>query len=185
MQEFAGIGENLKRIRSQMDLSLADVSKLTGVSKTMLSQIERGESAPTIATMWKIANGLKVKFDTLLNDVDSHLFDVRSIHNIRPVYDAGGLAEVYCLVQFSPMSGLGYEFFYCVFKPGCHYSSDSHKNSISELIFVFDGELDVTVGLNSYHLTPGSTIAIDAAQAHSYTNTGDSPAIITCLVSYS
>ncbi len=56
------LAENLKTLRANRKLSLDKVAELTGVSKTMLSQIERGESNPTIHTVWKIANGLKISF---------------------------------------------------------------------------------------------------------------------------
>ena len=49
--------KNLKRIREDRKLSLDKVADLTGVSKSMLGQIERGDSNPTITTVWKIANG--------------------------------------------------------------------------------------------------------------------------------
>ena len=61
MGEQLKIGENLKNIRKSMGLSLDAVSSMTGVSKTMLSQIERSESVPTLATVSKIANGLKIR----------------------------------------------------------------------------------------------------------------------------
>ena len=48
------IGEKLKAIRKEMNLSLDTAAKLTGVSKAMLGQIERGESTPTVLTLWKI-----------------------------------------------------------------------------------------------------------------------------------
>ena len=53
------IGEKLKSIRMARTLSLDDTAVLTGVSKPMLGQIERGQSVPTVTTLWKIATGLK------------------------------------------------------------------------------------------------------------------------------
>ena len=53
------IGEKLKSLRNTRTMSLDDVSALTGVSKPMLGQIERGQSIPTVTTLWKIATGLK------------------------------------------------------------------------------------------------------------------------------
>jgi Predicted transcriptional regulators len=61
------IAQNLKRLREERKLSLDRVAELTGVSKSMLGQIERGDSSPTVATVWKIANGLKVSFTTLMS----------------------------------------------------------------------------------------------------------------------
>ena len=60
------IADNLKTIRTQRGLSLDNVANLSGVSKSMLGQIERGESNPTIGTVWKIVNGLKVSFTSLV-----------------------------------------------------------------------------------------------------------------------
>src|SRR6478609_7736943 len=61
------VAKNLKGFRESKKLSLERVSELTGVSKTMIGQIERGESSPTITTIWKIANGLKISFTSLIN----------------------------------------------------------------------------------------------------------------------
>ena len=61
------IAKNLRSLRESKKLSLEKVAELTGVSKTMIGQIERGESAPTITTIWKIANGLKISFTSLIN----------------------------------------------------------------------------------------------------------------------
>ncbi len=47
-------------------MSLDNVANMTGVSKSMLGQIERGESSPTVATLWKIATGLHISFTALL-----------------------------------------------------------------------------------------------------------------------
>ena len=54
------IGERLKEIRNTRQLTLDDVAELTGVSKPMLGQIERGQSSPTINILWKISTGLKI-----------------------------------------------------------------------------------------------------------------------------
>src|SRR6185312_6632526 len=62
------IARNLKALRESKKLSLEKVAELTGVSKTMIGQIERGESTPTITTIWKIANGLKISFTSLINN---------------------------------------------------------------------------------------------------------------------
>lgn len=54
------IGKHLKNIRQNRELSLDEAAEMTSVSKPMLGQIERGQSSPTITTLWKIATGLKV-----------------------------------------------------------------------------------------------------------------------------
>jgi len=62
------VGNRLKAIRAQKNLTLDEVAKLTDVSKPMLGQIERGQSTPTITTLSKIATGLKVPVSTFLKE---------------------------------------------------------------------------------------------------------------------
>ena len=61
------IAENLKRLRTERGLSLGRLAELSGVSKVMLSQVEKGESSPTINTLWKIATGLQVPYTQLID----------------------------------------------------------------------------------------------------------------------
>lgn len=59
------VAKTLNCLREKQKLSMEALSKLSGVSKSMLAQIERGDGNPTISTLWKISNGMKVPFDAL------------------------------------------------------------------------------------------------------------------------
>ena len=59
------VAKNIKRLREEKKLSMEELSKLSSVSKSMLAQIERGEGNPTLSTLCKISNGMKVPFDAL------------------------------------------------------------------------------------------------------------------------
>ena len=181
MNDFSALGEKLKATRNEMGLSLSEVSSLTGVSKTMLSQIERSESIPTIATVWKIANGLKIKFETLLEYTNT-LYDVKSIDNMIPLTDNDDHILIYCIFPFSPVSG--FEFFYGIIKPGCNYSAVHHKNSNTEYLLISQGEIELVVGTNTYHLKAGSAIAFDSREDHKYINNGEVDAIAHFIISY-
>ena len=63
------IGANLKQLRTERNLTLGQLSGLAGISKAMLSEMEKGMGNPTINTIWKIANGLKVPYTRLLEEV--------------------------------------------------------------------------------------------------------------------
>ncbi|MDB1125760.1 helix-turn-helix domain-containing protein [Vibrio algarum] len=104
MSDFSALGEKLKSTRNKMGLSLNEVSSMTGVSKTMLSQIERSESMPTISTVWKIANGLKIKLETLL-DNSNKLYDVKNIDDMIPIKDDDEKMIIFSIFPFSPTSG--------------------------------------------------------------------------------
>lgn len=64
----SAIADRLKTCRKEREISLDKAALLTGVSKAMLGQIERRESAPTIATLWKIASGLNLSFSSFFTD---------------------------------------------------------------------------------------------------------------------
>lgn len=181
MDDFSLLGEKLKTARNRMGLSLGEVASMTGVSKTMLSQIERSESVPTIATVWKIANGLRIKFETLLENTN-RLYDVKNIENMTPLTDKGNKVLVYCIFPFSPISG--FEFFYGIFKPGCNHSSGNHQNSNTEYVFVSQGEIELTIGSKKYRIKSGSSIAFDSKENHNYTNNGDIDAHVHFIISY-
>ena len=62
------IAANAKRIREEKKLTLDAAASATGVSRSMLAQIEKGEVNPTISVVWKIANGYKVSFTSLVEE---------------------------------------------------------------------------------------------------------------------
>ncbi len=181
MNEYSVIGKKLKNIRNKRGLSLSEVASMTGVSKTMLSQIERSESIPTIAIVWKIANGLKIKFETLLENTNK-LYNVKSIDDITPLTDDDERILIYCIFPFSPLSG--FELFYGILKPGCNYVSENHQNSCTEYLSVSQGEIDLVIGTTTYNIKAGSAIAFDATEDHRYICKGKVDAIIHFLVSY-
>ena len=114
MNDFSSLGENLKAIRDKRGLNLNDVSELTGISKAMLSKIERGESVPTITTVWKIANGLKITLNALAGEVDSN-YAVRDAKT-TPLIDDSGLFTLYNIFPFPPLDGV--QVFMVCLRPG-------------------------------------------------------------------
>ena len=111
MNDFSSLGENLRNIREQQNLNLSDVSELTGISKAMLSKIERGESVPTITTVWKIANGLKITLNDLAKE-DNVEYVVRNIENITPLVEDDEKFSLYPMFPFSPLDGV--QIFYAI-----------------------------------------------------------------------
>ena len=177
MNDFSALGENLKAIRDKRGLNLNDVSELTGISKAMLSKIERGESVPTITTVWKIANGLKITLNSLAGDGENN-YTVKDIATMTPLIDEGGLFSLYNVFPFSPLDGV--QVFYGVFKPGYHYTPPMfiHESAKKEYCIVFQGELDVVIDDQTYHLSSGCGIDFNAHEKHGYINCGTSDAVV-------
>ena len=73
------VGARVKSLREAMDLSLRDLAERSGVSAPMLSQVERGDTSPTLAVAQKIAVGLDLTLSQLLRlDEDRHVVVVRA-----------------------------------------------------------------------------------------------------------
>ena len=91
MQIKFNIGKNLNNVRKRRRLSLDKVAELTGVSKAMLGQIERGESTPTVNVLWKIATGLKVSFSSLLANREEDKETLLIHHSeVTPIVEENG-----------------------------------------------------------------------------------------------
>ena len=71
------IAINLNELRTERNLTLGQLSKISGISKAMLSDIEKGNSNPTINTLWKIANGLNVPYTRLMEGIEKEATVIR------------------------------------------------------------------------------------------------------------
>lgn len=161
------ISENLKKLREEKKLSLDKVSQMTGVSKSMLGQIERGESNPTISTLWKIANGLKVSFTYFLNQVENEALIITE-KDIPPMKECNGKYRVYPFFPYE--DGRRFEMYKVEVEEGGYLNAEPHGEKTCEFITVFDGELTITIGEYEYIVKAGDSIKFRADKHHSYHN---------------
>ena len=174
------ISANLKRIRKEKKLSLDAAAEMTGVSKSMLGQIERGESSPTVATLWKIATGLHISFTSLLEteEEDIQMISQRDLH---PLLSDGGKFRLYPFFPYD--ESRGFEMMSIDLDPGSRSESVPHEDGTEEYAIVFQGTLKVTVGEQEYFVEAGNGIRYKANQAHIYENPGNTP-LKLCMVIY-
>jgi XRE family transcriptional regulator, regulator of sulfur utilization len=175
------VAQNLKRIREERKLSLEKLAELTGVSKSMLGQIERGDSSPTIATVWKISNGLKVSFTTLLNEPQADTFIVQKDH-IRPMVEDNGKYRLYPL--FPVDEGRRFEIYTIEIEKGGYLSAEAHPEGTQEFLTVFQGELTVHVDDQENTVSQGNAIRFRADRPHAYRNSGKLMTKISLTISY-
>lgn len=161
------VGAVIRKVRLERSLSLDKTEKLTGVSKAMLGQIERGESSPTISTLWKISTGLRISFSALMGGPPSTYSPV-SVENITPIREDDGKMLLYDLFPFDPASG--FEIFSITVLPGCCYESPTHANVREEYILVTEGELRLTLGQQAFPLKKGMAIKFRGDEPHTYAN---------------
>ena len=175
------IGTVLKKVRFERELTLEDTSNLTGVSKAMLGQIERGESNPTISILWKISTGLRISFSELLGS-ETINYNPICIEDIEPVYEPDGKMILYNVFPFNPISG--FEYFYIKLLPGAKHVSTPHQNSTTEYIVVTKGTLVQTVEDQTFELTAPSALIFKSNKNHTYSNPYDTEVIFQNIVKY-
>ncbi|WP_342512003.1 XRE family transcriptional regulator [Sporosarcina sp. FSL K6-1522] len=175
------IAENLKTLRESKKLSLEKVSELTGVSKTMIGQIERGESAPTITTIWKIANGLKISFTALINDPQPETMIVlRS--DMQVLSEDHGKYRVYPSFPFE--DNKRFEAYTVEIDPGGFLSADAHMEGTEEFLTIFDGELTIRVNNEAFTVKSGDSIRFKADRPHTYHNLGKTLTRLSMVLYY-
>lgn len=166
------IAENLKALRARLQLSLGEAAEKTGVSKSMLGQIERGESSPTISTLWKIATGLHVSFTSLMEQPEQTITLVHE-GDMTPLRSDGGRFLLYPIFQAA--GDRNFELLDLELAPGAVSSSSPHAPGTEEFVLVYRGTLEIELGGEGaprYSVGAGSAIHYHADQAHTYRNSG-------------
>ncbi|GGA27356.1 helix-turn-helix domain-containing protein [Psychrobacillus lasiicapitis] len=175
------IGKNLNRVRKERNISLDKTSELTGVSKTMLGQIERGESNPTVTTLWKIANGLRLSFSSLISEENATVSIIKK-NELKPVKESNGQYQVYPLVPFN--ADKQFEVFAISLASACEHKSEAHNLGVKEYIFVNEGTLEIEIDGENYVVNREDAITFQADRTHFYRNNGDSVVKCTVIIHY-
>ncbi|MCA0858146.1 helix-turn-helix domain-containing protein [Phaeobacter italicus] len=160
-----GITLNLREIRQDAGLSLSKAAEITGVSKAMLGQIERGESSPTIATLWKIAKGFHLPLSALIGEAAQPDLAAGGERVFRSVQFPGSIA-VKMVFPFDP--ALAAETFHVTLHPGQCHLSQPHDSGVTEEVFVLEGEMEVLRGEDWVALETGQGLRFAADQPHGY-----------------
>ena len=175
------IGEKLKSLRNTRTMSLDDVSALTGVSKPMLGQIERGQSIPTVTTLWKIATGLKTPLSFFLEGPQAE-YTVVSPDQANVILGDNEKMRAYPLFTYDPVRSV--ETFYIEFDPDCSHSSDKHNDGVEEHIFVLRGTLRLVLGDKTVDVSEKQAVRFRADIPHAYQNLSGSECAVYNTIFY-
>lgn len=175
-------GRILKSLRLAREWSLSQAALETGVSKAMLGQIEREESSPTIALLWKIATGFNVPFSLfLINDAGQNQTVLRS--GDAPHFRQSNAAmQVSSLFPFDQQ--LGFDMLQVELAAGALSESSPHESGVIEHVIVIDGELKLAIGTAWHTLKAGEGLRFQADCAHSYQNLGKVSVKFHSLIHY-
>lgn len=174
------IAHRLHRVRKERGLSLEQAARLCAVSKPMLSQIERGQSVPTITSLWKIATGFRLPLSWFLEE-EKPAFQVVDFDTV-PLADEGEKMQARVLFPYNPQERS--ELFLIDFAPGCHHVSKAHAPGVVEYILVQKGQLEMQVGEEVMVLTEQKALRFQADVFHAYANRSDRPCRVFNIIYY-
>ncbi len=177
------ISGTLKTLRQARGWSLDKAALETGVSKAMLGQIERGESSPTIATLWKIASGFRTSFSSFIDDSAADL--TQPIHRggqTQQLHPSDDKIRVMPLFPFD--HELNVEIFIIELLPGCEHLSPPHKHGVIEHVIVVEGSMEVLINNQWKKLKKGEGLRFNADQPHGYRNNITNNALIHDIIHY-
>ncbi len=180
-QSVDAVSKNLKAIRQDRKLSLDRLSEYTGVSKSMLRQIELGKSSPTIATIWKIANGLKISFTSLLRKPLIEA-EVRSFKATSPLTSESEHYRLFPLIQFEPEQS--FETYFIEIDPNTVFLGEPHEGNTYEYIFVTKGRIEVLVDGKQFEINENEFLQFQANCPHEYKCLGREMASAIMQISY-
>ncbi len=170
------VGATLQKMRLARGLTLEDLSRAAGVSKSMLSQIEREKANPTIAVAWRLANALGVSIGELLAT------ETRQPESIR-VLEAHELPTLpgdhagYVLRILGPMELAGeFEWYELTLAPNGILASSPHDPGATEHLTLLQGTMDLEVDGEKKKLKTGATARYQADRSHSIRNSGKTEA---------
>ncbi|MBL9061726.1 helix-turn-helix domain-containing protein [Tabrizicola sp.] len=168
------LAASLRAARKDRGLSLDAAAKLSGVSRSMVSQIERGESSPTVATLWALTQALQLDFAGLLEGRPAPGIEVTRAA-AAPVIDRSGVT---IRILSAPESVGSHEVYELRFAKGARLTSEAHSPGCREHLTVLEGRLTVTSGEATDSLSPGDVARYPADRPHEIAATTTARAIL-------
>jgi transcriptional regulator with XRE-family HTH domain len=179
------LGPRIRALREAMDLSLRDLAERSGVSAPMLSQVERGETSPTLQVAGRIAGGLELRLSQLLRlDEDGAVSVVRCSERRKGPGAARGHSYE---ILTPPLPGQRAELSRHVLSPGALTGGPGdppmHEPGSRETALVESGTVVLICDGQPHALEAGDCVTFDADLPHHFENPGDDEAVLLAVVS--
>ena len=173
------VAKNIRRLREERNLSMDELAKLSGVSKSMLAQVERGDGNPTLSTLWKLSNGMKVPFDALTVRPKTP-YEIVKTSDIQPLLEDDGKVKNYSL--FPDDENRRFAVYYLELAPGSYWQSEPHLRGTTEFITVFGGAIEIIADSQRFAVAQGESIRFKGDTVHSYRNAGAETAVLHMIL---
>jgi transcriptional regulator with XRE-family HTH domain len=185
LDPVGAIGPRVRALREAMDLSLRDLAERSGVSAPMLSQVERGETSPTLQVAARIAHGLELRLSQLLRlDEGGAVTVVRKTERRKgPAKARGHRYEILT----PPLPGQRAELSRHRLAPGAVTGGPGdppmHEPGSRETALVESGAVMLICDGARHELAAGDTVTFDADVPHHFENPGPEDAVLLAVVS--
>jgi len=175
-------GRRVRALREARGLSLRDLADRSGVSAPMLSQVERGDTSPTLAVAGKIAAGLGLSLSQLLRlDEGQHVVIARA-KDRRAVRRNGHRVERITPDLPGERASVTVHALRAGGRTGGTGDAPLHAPGSRETVLVQSGALAVLIDEERYDLAPGDAVTFDADLPHHFENPGKTETTFTAVV---
>ncbi len=178
----AELGGAIQRLRKAYHMSLGDLSEVSGVAKSIISQIERNETNPTIGTVMKLTRALDVPLrDVLASAAEAPaIIQHQKRADIPVLRSEDGLCELHIAGALDLVEVVQWYDFHA--RPSGALVSEAHQPGCVEHLYVIRGELTVTSGGETALVKAGESLRYRGDLDHEIRNTGEEDAHATLLL---
>jgi transcriptional regulator with XRE-family HTH domain len=174
------LGKTIQRLRKAYNLSLSELSGQSGVAKSIISQIERNETNPTLATIWRLSQALDVSIERVLQAAEDEPFVEKSTRGDTPILVSDdGKCRLAIIGWIKTVEWLQWYDFRA--EPGGVLESDPHQRGSIECLSVLEGELEVEVAGSVDTARSGDTLRYRCDRPHLIRNSSDKAAHATMV----
>jgi transcriptional regulator with XRE-family HTH domain len=174
------LGKTIQRLRKAYNLSLSELAEQSGVAKSIISQIERNETNPTLATIWRLSQALDISIDRVLASAEDEPFIEKSSRADTPVIlSEDGKCRLTIIGWLKTVEWLQWYDFHG--EAGGVLESDPHQRGSVESLSVLTGEVEVEVGGLTERAGPGETLRYRCDRSHAIRVVGPGPVHATMV----
>lgn len=168
------VGQRIRLLRSQQNLSLRTLAKRCGLSVNAISKIERGENSPTVASLHLLASALSVPITEFFQSrSDQRIVYVKSHQRLRSQYNGTAIESL-----GNGLRNQQLEPFLMTLQPHINPETPSITHGGQEFVYCLQGEVQYEIGAESFQLKPGDSLLFEADQPHRCVNPTDMLAVI-------
>lgn len=183
-QQLSGqLGKTIQRLRKAYNLSLSELAEQSGVAKSIISQIERNETNPTLATIWRLSQALDVSIERVLATAEDEPFLEKSNRRDTPILvSEDGKMRLAIIGWIKTVEWL--QWYDISADPGGVLESDAHQRGSVETLSVLEGDFEVEVAGVVQQAGTGETLRYRCDRPHTVRCVGDKPgrATMVCIL---